>query len=54
MEIVRVELAGRSYDVRVGEGFLGDLPGQCGALLRKARVPIVTDANVAGAWREIR
>ncbi|MGX7895028.1 3-dehydroquinate synthase [Tsuneonella sp. HG222] len=52
MEIVRVELAGRAYEVRVGEGLLADLPAQCGALLRKKRVPIVTDANVAACWRE--
>ncbi len=51
MEIVRVELAGRSYEVRVGEGLLADLPAQCGKLLRKQRVPIVTDENVAAAWR---
>ena len=51
MEIVPVELAGRSYQVRVGEGLLADLPAQCGALLRKRRVPIVTDENVAAAWQ---
>jgi 3-dehydroquinate synthase len=51
MAVIRVELAGRAYDVRVGGGMLADLPGQCGALLRKARVPIVTDANVAQHWR---
>ena len=53
MEIVRVELAGRAYDVRVGEGLLADLPAQCGALLRKQRVPIVTDSNVAKHWRSM-
>jgi 3-dehydroquinate synthase len=49
---IPVSLAGRPYDVRVGSGLLADLPAQCGPLLRKRRVPIVTDANVAGAWRE--
>jgi 3-dehydroquinate synthase len=52
MEVIPVELAGRAYEVRVGAGLLADLPAQCGALLRKKRVPIVTDANVARFWRE--
>jgi 3-dehydroquinate synthase len=52
MAVIPVELAGRAYEVRVGTGLLGDLPAQCGALLRKSRVPIVTDANVARFWRE--
>ena len=47
MAVIPVDLAGRSYEVRVGSGFLADLPAQCGDLLRKERVPIVTDANVA-------
>ena len=51
MAVVPVDLAGRAYEVRVGAGLLADLPAQCGALLRKARVPIVTDANVARHWR---
>jgi 3-dehydroquinate synthase len=52
MSVIPVELAGRSYEVRVGSGLLADLPTQCGALLRKQRVPIVTDSNVAGHWRQ--
>src|SRR5690606_37404026 len=48
---IPVDLAGRSYEVRVGSGLLADLPAQCGALLRKQRVPIVTDSNVAKHWR---
>jgi 3-dehydroquinate synthase len=52
MAVIPVELAGRSYEVRVGAGLLADLPAQCGALLRKEHVPIVTDANVARHWRE--
>jgi len=52
MAVIPVELAGRSYEVRVGGGLLADLPAQCGKLLRKERVPIVTDANVARHWRE--
>ena len=52
MPVIPVSLAGRPYEVRVDGGLLADLPAQCGALLRKTRVPIVTDANVAGLWRE--
>ena len=52
MAVIPVELAGRSYEVRVGAGLLADLPAQCGALLRKEHVPIVIDANVARHWRE--
>jgi 3-dehydroquinate synthase len=51
MAVIPVELAGRSYEVRVGGGLLADLPAQCGARLRKQRVPIVTDSNVAAHWR---
>ena len=50
--MIPVELAGRSYEVRIGSGLLADLPTQCGALLRKRRVPIVSDIHVAAAWRE--
>jgi 3-dehydroquinate synthase len=53
MAVIPVELAGRSYEVRVGSGLLADLPRQCGALLRKQRVPIVTDSNVAKHWRSM-
>ena len=52
MAVIQVELGGRSYEVRVGSGLLADVAGQCGPLLRKHVVPIVTDANVARHWRE--
>ena len=52
MAVIPVDLAGRSYEVRVGSGLLGDVAAQCGTMLRKRRVPIVTDANVERAWRE--
>lgn len=52
MAVIPVSLAGRAYEVRVGTGLLADLPAQCGKLLRKDRVPVVTDANVAAHWRE--
>ena len=51
MAVVPVELAGRSYEVRVGQGLLADVAAQCGPLLRKTRVPIVTDTHVAEHWR---
>ncbi len=52
MSVTRVELAGRAYEVRVGGGLLADVAGQCGALLRKQIVPIITDSNVARHWQE--
>jgi 3-dehydroquinate synthase len=52
MAVIPVELAGRAYEVRVGSGLLEDVAGHCGPLLRKSRVPVVTDANVARHWRE--
>jgi 3-dehydroquinate synthase len=50
MTTIPVDIAGRPYEVRVGHGLIGDLAQQCGARLRKAVVPIVTDANVYVAW----
>jgi 3-dehydroquinate synthase len=50
MAVINVALAGRGYEVRVGAGLLADVAAQCGPLLRKARVPIVTDSNVAAHW----
>ena len=52
MAVIPVELAGRSYEVRVGSGLLSRLGEECGALLRKPYVPVITDANVAAQWRE--
>ena len=51
MAVIDVALAGRSYQVHVGTGLLARTAEMCGPLLRKARVPIVTDANVARHWR---
>lgn len=50
MAVTRVELAGRSYEVRVGEGLIARAGEECGALLRKRSVPVVTDANVHRFW----
>ena len=52
MAVIPVALAGRAYEVRVGAGLLTDLPAHCAPLLRKRRVPIITDANVAALWRD--
>ena len=50
MAVIAVNIAGRPYEVRVAEGLLADVAAQCAPLLRKQRVPIVTDANVHAAW----
>jgi len=47
---VPVDIAGRPYEVRIASGLLAELGEQCGALLRQAQVPIITDANVHAAW----
>jgi 3-dehydroquinate synthase len=52
MAVIPVALAGRSYEVRVGAGLLERVGEECGALLRKHYVPVVTDANVAQHWRD--
>jgi 3-dehydroquinate synthase len=51
MAVIPVALAGRPYEVRVGSGLLADVAGQCGKLLRKKSVPIITDAHVEHHWR---
>ncbi len=48
---VPVALAGRSYEVRIGPGLVGEVAAQCDPLLRKRRVPVITDGNVARHWR---
>ena len=50
MAVIEVGIAGRPYEVRIAEGLLADVAAQCGARLRKCRVPIITDANVHAAW----
>ena len=50
MPVIPVSLAGRPYEVRVGAGLLADLPAQCGKLLRKQAVPVVTDQAVHRLW----
>ena len=50
MAVIPVELAGRSYEVRVARGLLATIAGEAGAFLRKAAVPIVADANAREHW----
>jgi 3-dehydroquinate synthase len=50
MAIVPVAIAGRPYEVQIGEGLLAELVPNCRGLLRKRGVPIVTDSNVHAAW----
>jgi len=51
MAVIPVDLAGRSYEVRVGQGLLAQVAEECAPFLRKQRVPIVTDSNVAQHWQ---
>ena len=44
---VAVNLGARSYEVRIGAGLLGQIAAQITPLLRRRRVAIVTDDNVA-------
>jgi 3-dehydroquinate synthase len=50
MALIPVELAGRSYEVRVGRGLLADVASEAAPFLRKTRVPIVADANAKAHW----
>ena len=52
MAVIPVELAGRSYEVRIAHGLIEQVADQCGPLLRKKRVPVVSDSNVAALWRD--
>jgi 3-dehydroquinate synthase len=50
MTTIPVSLAGRPYEVRIASGLLGRLAQECWPRLRKAVVPIVTDAHVHALW----
>ncbi len=47
LNIVPVDLGARSYQVRIGQGLLADIGAHISPLLRRKRVAIVTDENVA-------
>ena len=44
-DTVRVDLAGRSYDVRIGSGLLERTAAEAEGLLKREVVPVVADAN---------
>ena len=46
MRLVNVDLADRSYKIRIGEGMLPKLGAECGQLGLGQRCAIVTDANI--------
>ena len=46
LELVRVELAGRSYDIKIGQGLLHDAARHIAPFLHRKFVAIVTDENV--------
>lgn len=50
MAVIPVELAGRSYEVRVAGGLLANVASEAAPFLRKAQVPIVADANAKALW----
>ena len=50
MVVIDVELAGRSYEVRVGHGLLRDLADHAAPFLRKKSVPVVADRNAREHW----
>jgi len=47
-DIVRVDLAGRSYDIRIGPGLITEAGAHVGLLLPRPFTVIVTDETVAG------
>lgn len=52
MAVIPVELAGRGYEVRVAADLLANIGQEAAPFLRKARVPIVADANAKAHWGE--
>lgn len=52
MAVIPVAIAGAPYDVRIEPGVLARAAEHCRPFLRKDHVAVVTDENVASAWRE--
>jgi 3-dehydroquinate synthase len=52
MAVIPVAIAGAPYDVRIEAGLLASAGKHCRPFVRKNRVAVVTDANVAAKWRE--
>ena len=51
MAVIAVDTPGGRYEVRIAPGLLADAASHCAPLLRKREVAIITDTNVARAWR---
>ncbi|SMX34916.1 3-dehydroquinate synthase [Actibacterium lipolyticum] len=52
VETVHVPLEGREYDIRIGAGLLGRAGAEIAPLLRRKRVAVITDENVASKHLE--
>ncbi|MFK7762864.1 MAG: 3-dehydroquinate synthase [Roseobacter sp.] len=52
IETVQVELPGRAYEVRIGQGLIEDVTTQIAPLLKRPRVAVLTDETVAGLHLE--
>ena len=52
MAVIPVAIAGAPYDVVIEEGALARAGALCRPFLRKDSVAVITDENVASAWRE--
>lgn len=52
MAVIPVAIAGAPYDVRIEAGLLASAGKYCRPFVRKNRVAVVTEANVAAHWRE--
>jgi 3-dehydroquinate synthase len=53
MAVIPVAIAGAPYEVRIEAGLLSNAGQHCRPFLRKDRVAVITDANVAANWREV-
>jgi 3-dehydroquinate synthase len=47
IETLTVDLVDRAYDIRIGEGLIADAANQIGPILKRPKIAIVTDENVA-------
>lgn len=52
MAVIPVDIAGAPYEVRIEPGLLARAGEHCRPFIRKDRVAIVTDANVAASWQD--
>jgi len=52
IETVRVDLPGRAYDIRIGTGLVARAGAEIAPLLRRPRVVVITEDNVAAAHLE--